>query len=298
MRMHGIFAGSRQLAADDYVGIIDEIPGAALVGGVRRMYSGHTGNLMQIIRASDSAATVVGSTSNGGLDTSTINSFCAGTTGYVLRLYGQDDLGYGYDIIGKGSGSSTTELPIIYTGGSVVTLNGQPAIQVTHPRMFSWEDTSIPIGNFVTVGAAGGDKRVTAMMVGQQGSSTGPYKITLTDSGENEYLWFYESSGAERIEFMDTAASLATQFTDNAQKSWIWQVEGGKFRGYENGTLLNEVTNNSAQSSTTTGVIFNIGGLAFSSRNMEGYIQEIAIWPTAVSSSAIYSNVNSYYSFA
>jgi hypothetical protein len=189
-------------------------------------------------------------------------------------------------------------LPIIYESSALIKLNSKMAAKITHPRLFEWTDTGANLSDFAT-GGTGSNKKVTAMMVGQQNSSTtDPYKIIMDDNqtGGDEYLWFYESSGAERIDFIGTSASMAATFTDGAQESWIWQVNGGNFEAWEEGVSIGSSTNNSAQSTSNTGVDFSVGGLGFSSRNMEGYIQEWIVWPTAESVSGIDADVDGYYS--
>lgn len=274
-----------------FTGLLDEVPNAGIAFGVRRMNSAYTGPLIRIVRASDSGETDIGAIGEG-LDVASISSYCSGTTCYVGKAY--DQSGNGYDAIGNGY-PTQTNLPIIYIGGAVVTLNGKPAMQITHPRTFQFTISAASLNDFVTTGT----KETTAHMVGLQGSgSSSPYKIIMEDEETvgDEYVWFYESGGSERIDFVSYSSAMGGTFTDDTQICMNWQVDGNPLTAYENGSSIGSGTVGASTSSSNTGVIFNIGGLGFSSRNIEGYIQEVIIWPTAESISTIFTNCDTYYS--
>lgn len=283
-----------QDAPSSFTGLFDTVTSPSIGGGVRRLSSSYTGSLMRIIRASDSSEQDIGYDGSGNLDTSAIASFCSGTTGYVGKLY--DQSGNGYDAIGKDYGVNLTSLPIIYESGAVTTLNSLPAIKITHPRVFQWVATGVPFSAFCSGGASGSDKAITTHFVGQQSSSTSdPYKIII--DGSSQGLWFYEASSAERIDFLGTSASSGATFTDAAQKCWAWLVNGNTFSWHQNNSTVASSSNFSAQTPTESGPTITIGGLSFSTRNIEGYIQEFAIWKTAKSVSDIYTDADAYYSF-
>lgn len=291
-QQHGIIASSRPSAAA-FEGLLDDVPNAGIAFGVRRLNSAYTGPLIRIKRLSDGTESDINA-SGEDLDEAAINSFCSGTTCYVAKAY--DQSGNGFDAIGKGY-SAMSDLPIIYESGAIVTLNGKPAFKITHPRTFQWTQADADIGDFISGGASGTNKKTTVHMVGQQGTgASDPYKIIVeSNDGGSEILWCYQSSGAERIEFDNTSASSGTTFADGAQKQWIWKVDGTTFSWHENGTQLATSDNNSIQAPGTTGVVFNIGGLGFSTRNMEGFIQEVVIWKTAETVSTIFNNADAFY---
>lgn len=281
-----------------FSGFLDSIPtDCAFAFGIRRLSGSYTGALIRIIRASDSTEMDIGYIGED-LDASAVSSFCSGTTGYIVKAY--DQSGNGRDAIGKNYGTNLDSLPIIYESGAVTSLNGQPAIKITHPRHFSWTDTGTDIGDLCLFGASGEDKSVAAYMVGMQGSSPGnPYKIIIEDNDDqSEVLWFYESGGSERIDFIGTGSSAGATFTDDVQKQWLWIFTGSEFGIVENDGTIGDGTNASVQTTTNAGTIWNIGGLGFSSRNMEGYIQEVAIWPdsTDVASENLFAAADAYYS--
>lgn len=286
----GIVASSIQTGGGSFTGILDDIPGAGLALSFRRLSSSYTGPLIRIVRLSDDTETDINDDGSGDLDVSAINSFCSGTTCYLGVWY--DQSGNSTDIYGISYDEDRDQMPVIYESGSVITVNGLPAVQITHPRTFQITTTA-PLSQFCAGGASGADKAVTAHMVGNQGSSTDPYKIVITNSQD---LWFYENSGTERTDFIGTSAALGSTFTDEAQKVWCWQVAGNTFEWFEDGSSIGSSSNFSAHTPTDTNMEINIGGLGFSSRNMEGFIQEVIIWPSVKSASDIFSNADTYYS--
>lgn len=290
-QQHGIIASSIQTGGGGFTGILDEVPDAGLAISFRRLSSSYTGPLIRIVRLSDDTETDIGYDGSGDLDVSAISTFCSGTTCYLGIWY--DQSGHGTNVWGISYSEDRDQMPILYQSGAIFTDNGKPAVQITHPRWFQVATTA-PLSQFCAGGAAGGDKAVTAHMVGHQGSAPAdPYKIVISNTQD---LWFYQSSGAERIDFVATSASLGSTFTDGAQKAWCWQVAGNTFEWFQDGTSLGTSTNASAQTPTDTNMNIDIGGLGFSSRNMEGYIQEVIIWPSVKSASTIFTNVDTYYS--
>jgi len=284
-----------QTGGASFTGLLDDVPGAGIAFGLRRLNSAYTGSLIRIVRASDNAEQDIGY-SGEDLDEAAVNSFCSGTTCYIGKCY--DQSGNGYDALGNGY-PTQTNLPIIYTGGAIVELNGKPAMQITHPRTLKFTISAATLDEFLTPGA-GAAKAGTWHMIGQQGSaSSTPYKIILQDeeTGGDQYLWLIEAGGAERIEFVSFAGALGATFTDDAQLSMIWQVNGNDMLMYENGSNTgSQSVGGTAPAITNTGVIFDIGGLSFSTRNIEGYIQEVALWPTVKTISTIFNNADTYYS--
>ena len=281
-----------------FTGLLDTYTGAGIAAGVRRLSSTYTGPLMRIIRASDSTVSDIGYDTSGHLDTAAISTFCSGTTGYILYLY--DQSGNGYNVIGYNSGSTTDNLPVIYTGSAVVTVNGKSAIRIHHPRWFRWTNNEASMSKFYTGGAAGADKRATIHFVGAQSSSvSSPYKISIEDITALEYLAMYEDTSAERIDFGgSSAANLGTPATyrDDIQSYFISQVEGNAWKFIETGSLIYTSTNTIAQVATKVGISFYIGSRTFAGQNIDAYLQELIVWPTAYSASALWSDVNTYYS--
>lgn len=293
-QQYGIIASSIQLGGGGgNPGLLDTIQNASLAYSMRRLLSTYTGECMNIKRASDNTTTDIGFVGDT-CDIAAINTFCSGTTCWVVTWY--DQSGNGRDAYGMNHASTTDNLPIIYESGSVTKLNGRVAIKITHPRAFVWTDTNTDIADLVTGGTVNTDKKMTISIVAQIGSTpTQPYLFAFDDNTDgSEILWWY-SDGNARIEFVGTAASLGTGFTRSAQKSWIGEVDGNDFLGYENGVPLGASTNGSVQNPTKTGIFARLGGGSFSSRNIEGFYQEVINWKTAETISTIWNSVDAFW---
>lgn len=293
-QQYGIIASSIQLGGGgSNPGILDTITNASLAYSMRHLLSTYTGDCMQIERASDNTTSEIGFVGDT-CDIASINSFCSGTTCWVNIWY--DQSGNGRDAYGMNYGSTTDNLPIIYESGSITKNNGRVAIKITHPRAFVWTDTGTDIGDLLTGGAVNTDKKVTISVVGLIGSTpTQPYLFSFDDNTDGtEILWWY-SDGNARIEFVGTAASMGTGFTRSAQKNWIGQVDGNDFTGYENGSTLGTSTNGSVQNPTKTGIFARMGGGSFSSRNIEGFYQEVINWKTAENITTIWNSCDAFW---
>jgi len=104
--------------------LLDTYTGATMAYSVRRLSSGYSGPAMRITRASDSTELDINFVSND-LDTSAIETFCSGTTGTVRTWY--DQSGNGNDV----EQPNLDRQPFIYTGSTVITINGLPTVRQT-----------------------------------------------------------------------------------------------------------------------------------------------------------------------
>lgn len=89
---------------------------------LRLLNSAYTGNCITVRRSSDSATQTIGFV-NGTLDTAALSAFITGSTnGFVTTWY--DQSGNGYDR----SNGTTTQQPMIVSGGTILTANGKPTM--------------------------------------------------------------------------------------------------------------------------------------------------------------------------
>jgi hypothetical protein len=105
-----------------FVGLLDSYPGAAAAYSVRLLKSDYTGNAIRVRRSSDNAEQNIGFDGSGNLDTTALTSFCSGTNGFVTTWY--DQSGNGVNV----TQGTATQQPQIVSGGSVLLVNGKPAI--------------------------------------------------------------------------------------------------------------------------------------------------------------------------
>lgn len=129
-----------------FTGLLNESygSGAAAAYSVRRLNGNYTGAAIEVERSSDNTKQDIGFDANGDLDESALETFCTGTTGKVRTWYDQSQTG------GTGSGNDAVQTthanqPTIYTGGTIVKINGKPAAQ-------SDADVELPIPLSTTAG--------------------------------------------------------------------------------------------------------------------------------------------------
>tara|TARA_R110000851_G_scaffold34556_2_gene91701 strand:+ start:440 stop:1321 length:882 start_codon:yes stop_codon:yes gene_type:complete len=101
--------------------LLDQFPNAAAAFSVKKIRNAYSGNCMKVRRASDNTTLDIGF-SGDDLDTSSLQTFCAGTDGFIDTWY--DQSGNAKNATQSGSGNQ----PKIVTSGSVILKDGIPAI--------------------------------------------------------------------------------------------------------------------------------------------------------------------------
>lgn len=288
----GIIASSRPVASG-YTGIVDVYTGAGAAYSVRKARDAYSGSCIRVLRSSDNAEQDIGFDGSGNLDASALASFIGANTGYVAKWY--DQSGNGFDAIGHNYGVNTTTLPEIRISGTDQTLNGIIAIKISGTRRFAWTNTGKDMSLMMTFSP----KATMMMCVGQIGST--PTSPMIMEWYENQtgddYLSLYESGGC-RIDFGNGSSSVGGAFTNAAQKCWYGQVNGITYQVWENNSSIGSATNGGAQTLSGTGINAKIGGGTSSASNMDGYIQELIVWPTSqeANRAGIFTNVDTYFS--
>lgn len=276
-----------------YTGILDTYTGAGAAYGVRKLLNAYSGSCIRVVRSSDSTEQDIGFDGSGNLDTAALASFVGSNTGYVGKWY--DQSGNGFDALAHNYGVNTTTHPEIRISGTNQTLNSVIAIKISGTRRFSWTNTGKDMDLMMTFSP----KATMIMAVGQIGTTpTSPIIIEwYENSTGDDYLSLYESGGV-RIDFGNGSSSVGGAFANSSQICWYGQVNGSAYTVYENNTSIGTATNGGAQTLSGTGINAKIGGGGTSASNMDGYIQELIVWPTSQESNrgGIFTNVDTYYS--
>ena len=108
--------------ADSFTGLLDTYSGAAAAYSLRQLSSTYTGDAIVVRRAVDNTTQAIGFVNNE-LDTTSLESFCSGTDGFVTTWYDQ-----------SGSGNDATQTtssgqPKIVSSGSTLLRGGKPSMQ-------------------------------------------------------------------------------------------------------------------------------------------------------------------------
>jgi hypothetical protein len=115
----GLLASSQQQAAPD---LLDTYSGASAAYSLRKLRTAYTGFAIRVRRSSDNAETNIGFVSNGGLDTTTLITFCGISNGFVTTWY--DQSGNNVNAIQTTSGNQ----PQIVNNGIVILQGTKPTI--------------------------------------------------------------------------------------------------------------------------------------------------------------------------
>ena len=105
-----------------FTGLLNDYSGAAAAYSLRLLDNTYTGDAVLVRRASDNTTQAIGFVNNE-LDTTSLESFCSGTDGFVTTWYDQ-----------SGNGNDATSVfgafqPKIVSSGSTITDNGKPILQ-------------------------------------------------------------------------------------------------------------------------------------------------------------------------
>lgn len=254
-------------------GILDEYPGAAAAYSLRLLNTDYTGDAVVVRRASDNATQSIGFV-DGELDVDTLNTFCAGTDGFVTTWFDQ-----------SGNGVNATQTiassqPKIVSSGSTILENGKPAIEFVNDYFStnlvspSTEATIVsvykndPSGRYKTIVGIGYDNG---------------YALTTEN---NKYNLFYRSVADQRTtnDAIVNTQGLIFAYTKSSTNQTI----------YVNNILYQNITPPAMDAPTTSS---RIGAHDNNTNLYIGIQQELIIYASSQISnrSGIEANINDFY---
>jgi hypothetical protein len=263
----------------------------SLMTGIRAAYSlrklreDYTGFAIRVRRSSDNATQDIGFNSKGDLDTSSLISFVGSGSGYINIIYSQSTFGGGLNI----SMSTLDNQPIIVDSGSLIEINGRPAIY------FDGINDSLTRGGSAIIRQV---SNISHFMVAN-GNMTFFVAITAADRVHTQINSLNTSlSLNQRRLSADSFASLSyTNTNENTRVSaYIATFPEGAI--YENGVQV--AYNPTLTSSGNTADIDSAGqglGRTAASGFREGYFQEYVLSIDDMNSfvSKIHKNQKRYY---
>jgi hypothetical protein len=230
-----------------FTGVLDGLSGVtatSAVSAVRRLRVGHTGSLIRVARASDSTEQDIGYDGDGNLDTSALTTFCAGTNGYIAKLYDQSGNGNNFVIT-----TPVTFGPQIVSSGSVITTIGsKPTMDfgdANAARFMEATALATPAELQSTSGFT-----IVALARPHDGATLGnSYQgqpLVGANSTSIASLSFFTRTGVEQLEVYcfdgssrAQAAAIGT-YPDTAVYGSI--LRGGMLRGFNNGNSDGQTT--------------------------------------------------------
>jgi hypothetical protein len=248
--------------------LLDTYSGAAAAYSVRKLRSGYTGSAIRVRRASDNTEQDIGFVNNE-LDTSSLETFCSGTDGFVTIWYDQS---------GSNNATQTTAAnqPKIVISGSTILENGKPAIQFD-----------------------GSNDRLSAVSNWTTGDSTSLHILTINDVSIRVLLGSYYNAifyNEKMVAYDGTSWNESTNAVALGQNllEYTYYNSGGNIKYYNNG-----VSNGSNTISGTQQINNNIGSFTptNSTYSFDGKYQELIHYDSDQSSNrtGIEANINKYY---
>lgn len=227
---------------------------------LRKVNDSYLGSCIKVRRSSDDTTQDIGFDSNGDLDTSSLLSFVGAGDGFVEVWYIQDSTGPDFQAL------SHTIQPRIVDNGSLVEIDGRPAIEFTEAQ----EMVAAGIGSFTSlsifvVSKANTSATSGARIVDCELNSSNRFKIQQ-QGNTNSFLYTLASDGV---------ISSSPAFTDHVLSTFIWDNSGldvWKNKSYVGAGILGVSGTMNTGSETIN--IGSSGGANF----FEGKIQEVLIF--------------------
>jgi hypothetical protein len=201
--------------------LLDTYEGAAAAYSLRRLRSSYTGPAVRVRRASNNDELDIYFNRDGSLDTATLETFCAGTDGFVKVWYDQGQGG------NDATQATTASQPQIVSSGSVTTENGEPTLvfegvdDFMKTRDYIVELSQNPVSLFCVCNQT---PPAIAQYILSEGDAVSPYSsnFILGSATVGEILWVNGTTlgtmqaGQVLIGF-DWDETNATAFIDGSQ---------------------------------------------------------------------------------
>jgi hypothetical protein len=237
-----------------FTGLLDDYSGATAAYSLRLLDSSYSGNAIKVRRASDNTEQDIGFVNNE-LDTSSLETFCIGTDGFVTVWYDQS---------GNGSNATQTNASSqnqIVSSGTTITLGGKPSIQGGNGVLTG---LSISANDFSIIHINEGAGFVAK--IGGYIKIDGNYRYNYggdnyigTDVGdENEFSLFNGSRNGTSLTLRRNGSEMNNSpFTSNTTALSVRQIFGNSSFLYS-GKISEFIIYDSNQGSNISGIETNI----------------------------------------
>lgn len=259
-----------------FTGLLDDYPNAAAAYSLRQLRNAYTGDAIEVRRASDNSTQNIGFVNNE-LDTTSLESFCSGTNGFVTTWY--DQSGNGNDA----SQTTAANQPQIVSSGSTITEDGKPSLQ------FDGSDDDLSVSTPIL--DAGGEQSIFSTINNTSGSwfsqytssTTGRFLLGLRGTGYNGAFFGGGTSFGLNISVPNANNELITVIKDSSSS----------MDGYLNGSLIESASGTSKSIQQINSQVGSLNGLDY----LDAKFQEIILYNSDQSSNRtdIETNINDFY---
>ena len=265
--------------------LLDTYGGASGAYSLQLLSSTYTGNCVRVRRSSDNTYQTIGFIGNS-IDTSSLLSFCGGSSGYVEILYDQSGNG------GAAVQLNTALQPRIVNSGTLETDNGKPAIYLSGTTYLNAGNVNNFTSNFLTayVGYASGDNQ-TMFAKSLFGAANNRYAFGRIFTSNSIY------SFNSQINSPFFTPAPTTQSLLNYRVDYVGSVSTSKV--FENNTEKGSTAKMAQMGANTLN--FLIGGYNNSSDTgivwgQVGKFQELVVWANTIpDTSLVNAEINSRY---
>ena len=266
--------GGGGAAADN---LLDTYTGAAAAYSLRLLRTAYSGNAIKVRRASDNTEQDISFRAGAGgkiLDTTTLESFCSGTDGFVTTWY--DQSGNANNLIQETASSQ----PKIVSEGSTITEGGKPTLEFDGNNDFM-ESESIS------------SSQPVSYLHLRRYRTTDQTRHALNFSTDSDYAWAdYFDGGTLRAYFGST--STAAGFNTN-RNLWAVIADGASSTTSLNGSASSaSLGSNNVDAITLGKRAAPIAGVnaAINSQELIVYLSDVG----TTNLSGIETNMNDFYS--
>ena len=277
----GVGGGPGPGPGPGYTPPLDDYTGATAAYSVRKLSSSYSGSCIEAYRVSDGATQDIGFDADGLIDTAAIVAFGGVSEVRVSRWYDQS----GNSNDGIEIGVTGHDRPTIYTGASIITDNGNPAIRFQRTGSITGTGLRTPSTPWSTAGA------LEFFMVFRNTGAAGDQRTWSTVAAN-----LYTGNGLFRVDTSGNSPLNYTQAKIGVQNIFVYEHNPTAQTVYIDG--LEDATNASPVGTPTSS---SAGGIGIRYNGNEGHAdvlwQELIHYPVDQSSvrAALESNINSFY---
>lgn len=273
------------MVADDFGQLLlDFYPNAAAAYSLRKLRAGYTGSAIKVRRAVGTPAETDIGFVDGELDTTSLESFCSGTNGFVTTWY--DQSGNGNDA----TQTTAANQPQIVSSGSVILENGKPSLQF---------DGSNDYLNYVgAIGISGSQNRSIFTTIKLDNNNNIPI-ISHGEftGGNNRQVYSLTAELAIRI----FGGNIIFGITDTSQMLIYNYLDGDStfdISMYKDGSNLTYTSRGTDNLIETDDTEIDIMAKPLDNKYLSGRLQELVYYPSDQSTNrtGIETNINDFYS--
>ena len=261
----GVIGGGGSSGGDSFTGLLDTYSGAAAAYSLRQLSSTYSGDAIVVRRASDNTTQAIGFVNNE-LDTTTLESFCSGTDGFVTTWYDQSGNGV------NATQAAAANQPQIVSSGSTILEGGKPSLDLGATTYFDLDSLTGAANLFSVISL--NDKQY----VFSKATDSIMYIRQRTLGGVPAYR--YRKSVSD-YEFPTHIVNTRFLFNFNQANNFVKQ----------NG-LQNSNTASTPSVMSIDRILADSNGV----NSVTGVVQEFILWDNGNNNDGIETNINDFYS--